>query len=264
MKTLVTILLLLACAKLHAANPPGNGFYLAAEREPARPIKSNDGRLVYLGDKQSLKIQECWLSSTNNENSRFYLSVAISYNTNVGPSTYILIVDGKAYRQTGSGATSQKVSYLSFYISGKENAEQISRYLNTPVLYRKHPGHQLDISFIPEKTAFNIGEDVTVTLRIVNIGSDSICFIQGGRNRGARDNQFIFSARHNEKQVDDIGTSLHFGGIAIKRILKPGEVFEKKIRLSKWFAFDQPGIYTIHGSYYLEFKDPNTDSYHTI
>jgi len=42
--------------------------------------------------------------------------------------------------------------------------------------------------------------------------------------------------------------------------LSPGEVFEDKISLSKWFAFDKPGMYVIHGSYYLDFHDPDAES----
>jgi hypothetical protein len=64
--------------------------------------------------------------------------------------------------------------------------------------------------------------------------------------------------------VDDIGTSYHFGGLASRQVLKPGKVFEDKISLSKWFAFDKAGVYEIHGSYYLDFNDPDAESWRTI
>jgi len=264
MKSLITTLLVLACANVLAAEQPDNGFYLRAKGEPAPWIKCHDGGKVFLGAGKSLEVEQSWLSSQNNENSRFYLSVTIPYDAEVGPSTYILIVDGKVYKQTGSGASHEKTSSLNFYILGKENAEQVSRYMKTPVVNRRHPRHNLSVSFIPTKSEFSVGDDVTATLRIVNVGTNPVAFMKGGRNRATRDNQYVFSARQRGKQIKDMGTSDHFGGIAVRRVLKPGEVFEDKISLSKWFAFDKAGIYQIHGSYYLDFNDPAAKSYKTI
>lgn len=70
--------------------------------------------------------------------------------------------------------------------------------------------------------------------------------------------------RHQGKQVEDIGTSYHNGGMATRRVLKPGDAFEDTISLSKGFPFAAPGMHEVHGSYYLAFKDPETDSGETI
>lgn len=264
MKTIITTLLVLACTNVFAADQPDNGFYLRAKGEPSPWIESHDGHKIFLGAKQSLQVEQSWLSSQNNENSRFYLSVTIPYDENIGPSTYILMVAGKAYKQTGSGASHKKTSSLNFHISGVENAKQVSNHMKTPVVYRKHPRHNLRVSFTPAKQEFSVVEEVSATLRITNVGTNAVSFMKGGRNRAARDNQYVFSARYRGKQVDDIGTSHHFGGMAVRRVLKPDEVFEDKISLSKWFAFNQAGMYEVHGSYYLDFNDPNEDSYKTI
>jgi len=228
MKTIITALLILASANALAGDKPDNGFYLRAKGEPAPWIKSHDGHKIFLGARQSLEVKQGWLSSQNNENSRFYLSVTIPYNADIGPSTYILIVDGKAYRQTGSGSSHEKTSSLNFHISGEKNADRVSRYMKTPVVYRKHPQHNLLVSFSPTKQEFDPGEEITATLRITNVGKNNVSFMKGGRNRAARDNQYVFSARYRGKQVEDVGTSHHFGGIAVGRVLKPGEVFEDK------------------------------------
>ena len=264
MKAIITTVMILVCACVLAADEPDDGIYLRAQGEPAPWIKSHDGHKLFLGAKQALTIKQSWLSSQNNENSRFYLSATIPYDENIGPSTYILIVAGNAYRQTGSGASQKKTSSLNFHISGEENAKQVSRYVKTPVVCRRHPQHNLSVSFTPTDKVFGVGDEVTATLRITNVGTNSVSFMKGGRNRAARDNQYVFSARHRGKQIEDIGTSHHFGGIAVRRVLKPGEVFEDKISLSKWFAFDKTGMYEIHGSYYLDFNDPDVESYKTI
>ncbi len=226
MKTIITTLLVLVSVNLLAADQSDNGFYLRAKGEPEPWIKSHDGHKMFLGVRQPLTVEQGWLSSQNNENSRFYLSVTIPYDADIGPSTYILIVDGKAYRQTGSGASHEKTSSLDFYISGKENAEQVSRYIKTPVVYRRHPRHNLSVSFIPTEDELSVGDNVTVTLRITNVGTNFVSFMKGGRNRAGRDNQYVFSSRYRGRQVDDIGTSHHFGGTAVRRILKPEEIFE--------------------------------------
>lgn len=264
MKRIFTTLLLLVSTSVLGADQPDDGIYLRAQGEPAPWIKSQDGQKFFLGAKQKLKIQKNELSSQNNANDRFLLHLTIPYDENLGPESYILIVAGTAYKQSGSGASQKETSSLNFYISGDENAKQVSECMKTEVVYRRHPQHNLRVSFTPAKQEFNVGEEVTATLQITNVGTNSISFMKGGRNRAARDNQYVFSARHGGKQVDDIGTSYHFGGKASKRVLKPGEVFEDKINLSKWFAFDKAEMYEIHGSYYLDFNDPDAESWRTI
>ena len=173
-------------------------------------------------------------------------------------------MDGAAYRQIGSGSSQKDRSSASFEVTGDDNAKQVAKYFGTPLPYRKHPGHELQVSFIPVKQEFDTGEEVIVTLRITNVGTQAVAFMQGGRNRAARDNQYIFSATYRGKQVEDIGTSYHLGGISVRRVLQPGDIFEDKVTLQKWFSFREAGVYEIHGSYYLDFQGPADDSWKTI
>jgi hypothetical protein len=260
----LTTLLLLVSTSVLGATQPDNGIYLDARGDPAAQIKCQDGRDLSLGARQELKIQKSEISSQNNANDRFYVQLTIPYDESLDAASYILVVSGTAYRQSGSGSSQKETSSLYFYISGDENAKQVAEFLKTPVIYRRHPQHNLRISFIPTKQEFSAGEEVTATLQITNVGTNRISFMKGGRNRASRDNQYVFSARHNGKQVDDIGTSYHFGGKASRLVLKPGDVFEDKISLSKWFAFDKAEMYEIHGSYYLDFNDPEAQSWRTI
>jgi hypothetical protein len=52
--------------------------------------------------------------------------------------------------------------------------------------------------------------------------------------------------------VPDIGSNVHFGGLATPRVLEPGGVFEDEIDLSKWFAFEEKGSYEVLGSYEID------------
>jgi hypothetical protein len=41
-------------------------------------------------------------------------------------------------------------------------------------------------------------------------------------------------------------------------------VFEDRVDLADWFAFDRPGTYQLLGSYYMAFCDPDDDSWWTV
>jgi hypothetical protein len=241
-----------------------NGIYERSQDTSAAFVRAQDGQEVRLGKRRTLQILKTEMFSQNNENTRFYLSVTIPYDPSLGPSSYILFVDGTAYRQGGSGSSRNETSSLSFYVSGDDNAQQVAKYFGTSPRYRRHPGHHLQVSFIPSKQEFETGEEVIVTLRITNVGTNAVSFMKGGRNRAARDNQYIFSGTYRGKQVEDIGNSYHFGGLSVRRVLQPGDVFEDKVNLQKWFSFTEAGMYEIYGSYYLAFQDPADDRWKTI
>jgi len=263
--TLLTAIFLLFTNSLLSQIQPEDGFYLRAiDNNDTYEYQSQDGTKFLLGEKQILKIEQCEITSSNNENTQFYLSVKMPYDDKVNSSWNVLFVGGTAYRQSSSGSSKNETMSKGFRISGAENAKQVSKYLNTPIHYRKHPQYNMLVTFNTTKEEFNIGEEVTAILRIKNVGDKAFTFQKGGRNRAIRDNQYLFTAFFRGNHVPDIGTNSHMGGISTDRTIKPGDIFEDEISLSKWFSFNQAGAYEIHGSYYLDFKNPDTKSYITI
>jgi hypothetical protein len=264
MNPLIATALFFVCTQLPGAADFDNGIYLISRQASAPKVKNQEGQERHLGEKRTLPIKKTELFSQDNANTQFALSLTIPYDAKLDSSTYLLVVDGIAYDQNGSGSSQQESSSLFFTISGEEKAKQVAKYLGASIVNRKHPHHNLRVRFLPSKREFAPGAEVTATLQITNVGTNAVGFMKGGRNRAIRDNQYVFSARFNGKQVEDIGSSGHAGGLASRRVLKPGETFEDTISLSKWFAFDKKGTYEIHGSYFLEFSEPESDSWRTI
>src|SRR5215471_16652325 len=264
MKKLLVIVLCISALRVLAGEQE-NGIYERSQDTSAALVRAQDGELVRLGKRRTLQILKAEMFSENNENTRFRLSVTIPSDPGLGASSYVLIVDGAAYRQIGSGSSQKDTSSASFEVTGDDNAKQVARYFGAPLRYRKHPGYDLQVSFIPAKQEFETGEEVIVTLRITNVGINAVSFMKGGRNRGPRDNQYTFSATYRGKQVEDVGPAYDFGGIAAPRVLRPRDVFEHKVNLQKWFSLKGgAGLYEIHGSYYLGFQDPDDETWRTI
>jgi len=261
-------LLIITCVGLsHAGlvNAPQDGFYWRSTDTSLPTVAAQDGSGLHLGGKCGVKVKEAYVFSQDNANSNFYVSVRAPYDAKLDtPSATVLVVNGTGYRQSGSGSSHKETSYLDFHVEGRNKAEEIAAYLGVKTRYRHHPRHCLLTRFVPAKPNFEPGEDVWVTLRIVNVGSNTVSFMKGGRNRAPRDNQYAFTAYHRGRQVRDVGSNGHFGGISVAKTLKPGEVFEDKVSLSKWFAFDRRGMYQVTGTYYLAFLESGDHPWQTI
>lgn len=148
-------------------------------------------------------------------------------------------------------------------VVGHANAKKVAAALNVKLQERKHPGHQLLVSWKPMRESFKVGEAVMLELEIVNVGSTAVRFMEGGQQRGARDNQFGFTAFAGsgfDKPVPATGDPMHHGGLAAFRELKPGEVFRKQVDLSKWFRFEKADTYQITGMYELDLKNKDFDA----
>jgi hypothetical protein len=247
MKTRFLFLLCLSLPAL-ATEPLAFGLYPAGSRTLA-----------------NLDIRSASLISQDNANARFQLSLTVPYDAALGPSSYQLVLSDRTFAQNGSGANGTENSSLHFVLEGEANVRLAGELFKTEPIRRMHPGHRLRVEFVPGKAVYAPGEEVTVELRMTNVGSNTVAFQQGGRNRGMRDNQFRFQAMLAGKAVPDIGTNLHFGGLSIRRGIAPGETFSQTISLAPWFALGQAGHYEIQGAYVLEFKDPkDPEAWRTI
>jgi hypothetical protein len=165
-----------------------------------------------------------------------------------------LYVGGTADHAHGRGWNKTSVT-IDFYIDGLARAEQVAAFFKIKATMRRHPGHQIEVSFKPVQDKFDPKQRIAAILRIRNVGQSTVAFKRGGRNGGTRDNQYEFVCRYAAKQVVDIGKGGHLGGLFGIKKLKPGETFEQEVDLTKWFSFDKSGTYDLLGSYYMDFFD---------
>lgn len=238
-----------------------DGFYLLTSDASAPSLPARNGGSIRVGIPQDVRVQRSHLYAMDNANSQFYLAIWVTPTSPAIDSPFALVVSGHAYR---SGGGTRGYDTVNFIIDEAANAELVAHFVGTTIEYRRHPKHEFLVEFIPTEAQFGIGDEVRAKLRITNVGSNTVAFMQGGRNRGTRDNQYVFSALLFGRGVQDIGSNINHGGLGGKRVLAPGEVFEDEISLSKWFAFDQPGYYEIHGSYFLDFLDPDSEGFQNI
>jgi hypothetical protein len=252
----ILVAVLLAAASL--ANGAGieDGFYRESDNASGQAVADPNRSGLRLGAKQSIKVTRAEITSQDNANTQFEVTVTTPHDGDQAGLIVVLAIGGKLYPRSG-WSSSQQQDQLSFPVSGADNARDLARYFGVPITYRKHPGYKMLVSFTPSSPEFEVGQEVQVAMRIQNVGSDAFAFEQGGRNRAARDCQYTFVARLGDKQVDDIGSNWNMGGLSFTRVLKPGEVFTNSVALNKWFAFDQPGTYRVQGSYHLAFKQLN-------
>lgn len=83
---------------------------------------------------------------------------------NLESSRFLLILNGIAYRSTAGGSTQDLETSIGFVIGESANAEHVAGYYGTKVVYRRHPKHNLLVTFLPVKQEFEPGEDVVVKL----------------------------------------------------------------------------------------------------
>ena len=222
------------------------GLYeLSADFHPAKPFRD--------------KIEQAILESRSNDNNSYYLRLGHSGPFSLKKDRIGLVVGDKVIHFFSDRADSPEGEHwLSAIIEDTNLVSQIVQYFKPVVRERRHPGHRMLVTFMPDKDSLVSGEPVTAKLRITNIGDSSFTFMHGGRQRGARDNQFAFSAELAGKMLPDIGDPTHYGGLGGGVTLKPGEHHEIAVDLTKWFAFTQAGTYSLRGSYYMRFMDEHS------
>jgi len=253
-------LLLILCSGLRAA-AVDDGFYLIGGSGAA--VRAIDGREIHLVEKLDVKgIRIGYLRTESNDNSTFAMSFVKDGPFQQPHYTMALCVAEYCTTFSGmSGGNAEVMLYANF--ASAEAASAYGKYFGATIRTRAHPGYRLVTRFIPSKASYSKDEAIPVMLEIRNVGTSDVAFMVGGRNRGARDNQFGFTA-FGLKPVPDVGDPVHFGGLAGIWTLKPGETLCKEVDFRKWFTFTEPGRYQLNGTYSLSFHEPGSKDFVAI
>jgi RNA polymerase sigma factor (sigma-70 family) len=218
-------------------------------------IRRNDGAEVSLGARVGETLGAATLTSIANDNSQFTLHL-----TRAGPvaagatkNPMVVIIDGLVLGVWGhSGPNDDGTVNLSVGVHGEGAARKVAAALKVEPKLRKHPGHRLQTRWVPEKGAVAVGEPVVLKMEMKNTGEVPITFMNGGKQRGPRNNQFRFLAYRGSGHgtaVPDTGDPTNFGGIGSYVTLKPGETFTATVGIEKWFTFTDPDVYRVTGMF---------------
>jgi len=254
---------------VRAGDPP-DGIYLVHEKgDGPKVIRNDTGDTLILGKRLTDKFGTATIRSTSNDNTRFVLDLrgAGPLPKDAATGSKAALIAGRCLMiYSNSDPEADGTMNLGSVIHGDEALRATAQALKVEPRLRQHPGHKLLVTWEPDKPSHRVGEPVGVTVKIKNVGDVTVSFMNGGRQRGPRDNQFGFTAYRGGgagKAVPDTGDPLNFGGIGGLVTLEPGKEFAKAVVLDKWFKFTEPDTYQITGTFYLKMHEPNETSHWT-
>ena len=243
------------------ANLP-DGVYRVRDENSLTPgtefARSDTDGSVELLSRLSDNFGVATMQSMENGNARFRIDLKgsgpFAKGDDIGPLA--LLIDGVCVLvNSHNDPDAAGRMDMSAPVIGKRASKIIAQKLGVKPRLRRDPGHKMAVRFWPAKDVFEPNEPVMVTMEIKNTGKVPFAFQDGGRQRGARNNQFSFSAsRKSGSAVPDTGDGRDFGGKSTTRELQPGDTFEKQVDLKSWFRLAKPDIYSIQGSYQMELK----------
>lgn len=238
------------------------GFYCVTTDKIDPLITIDGGPTVRLGKKAEIQILAARIYSQNNANTEFDMRLETS-NFPVDPKTSVptepvaLRIDIHEYLLPNGWAGG---NVMFFQIHGQDTANNIAKALSAECSLRSPPGYKIFPQFIPAKSSFPTNGPVSVKFVLKNLDDRTLTFQRGGQQRGSRDNQYGFLAMlignpggPPIQPVTDTGNPVNWGGLCGLVKLEPGKVFDDQIDLKKWFSFDKPGTYQIHGFYQMAF-----------
>jgi hypothetical protein len=246
---------------------PSSGVYILT-KDPVHLPRGDGTAQLPLGDKLAARFDHPALISDTNDNSHLDLSVECLLAREDERKPMAILLAGKTFyvkAMTHAGGR----FYLQADVAGPEIAQAVADELNIKPKFRTHPGHQWVVSLRPDKDSYQVGDPITLTLTIKNVGQTTLSFTDGVLPPGWRNNQFEFVAFKHvgfETPMADTGNaSIRVMGSTLEAVvpgeappkpprpivLKPGEEFKTDVNLGDWFKFDAPDSYRVRALYHV-------------
>lgn len=237
------------------------GLYTADDQEGEIQVRRNDGTgALRLKERVSTDFGTATIFSQSNDNQVCRLQLSYDHPLPDALTSGLAVLSfGVDHLVIDSrGSNNNETFTLGATIRGQQAAERIAAHLDVKPVFRAHPGHLMQTRLIPLQDEYEIGDTITLRLEIENVGEVPFSFMDGGMQRGPRNNQFKFIAFRNHgfgKAVLDTGDPTNFGGLAGLKTVKPGEVFQKEVCLNDWFDLKDADSYRITGLFELGLVD---------
>lgn len=235
---------------------PVDGIYLKSKAETENQANTKNGS-IYLGEMITDDLGDITLLPVDNENSKYHLMLEYGSESEIDMDREylyeaVIVIAGHAFDISSKGSDGEPDNRrltLSSHINSQKTASEVAKQLDFDLKKRVHPGHDVTIEWKGE-SSYTKNQPVVFQMKLINSGDVPVRFLDGGRNRGTRDNQFSFEATLDGESVK-VKEAFDFGGLAGYRTLKPGESLEKQVDVNKWFTFDKPGTYHVTGMFQL-------------
>ncbi len=270
----ILAVLLLAATSLLAqasgtATNDASGLYYVSTDGTGQTLTAGDGPAVRLGRRADIKILTAHVYAKDNTNNDFGVML---YTSNFAPisktpgeaqsvTPIALRIGDQVYTWRGYGGSGGYYNDVEYEIHGRDEAMAAAKWLSVDCQLREPPGYKFSARFIPAQPEVHANGPAPVKFVMKNLDDRTLVFKSGGRQFGRRDGQYEFRALRNGRPVTALPNAAHFGGGLTRLVtLEPGKEFEGQVDLAKWFNFDQPGTYSIHGSYLLDFYPAGEES----
>lgn len=197
--------------------------------------------------------------STSNDNERLTVWLVLPLQRK---TDYQYLKVGNDWWSSNGTGYDQKQTMTSFEVD-RVTAERIATAFALVIHKRTKLDGDLRYTWrFPPKVATTSRDPIPIVVRIENTGTATVGISVGGRQRGPRDNRFVFAIARNGKTLA-IKDAPDFGGLMTYREIAPGKWVDVTCPdLRAWADLDVPGYYTIDARYEAELakdgKMPNT------
>ena len=224
-----------------------------------KPVKGSivvAGRYVRLRNRATAKETVMLSAANDNQTFTFWVVLPLQHENDY----QYLKVDNDWWSSNGTGRDSEGTKTT--FQFDRATARRVADAFGIPLHERTKLDGGLRYTWrFPPKATMDKAP-VPVVLRVENVGKTAVGFMIGGRQRGSRDNRFVFAISRNGKPVA-IKDAPDFGGIGSYHKLEPGKHLDVTCAdLRAWADLDVPGYYTIEARYEGELSKggmfPNT------
>jgi hypothetical protein len=203
------------------------------------------GRHVRLRNRATPKEKVVMLSAANdNQAFTFWVVLPLQHANDY----QYLKVDNDWWSSNGTGSDHEGTKTT--FQFDRATARRVADAFGIPIHERTKLDDGLRYTWrFPPKATMDKTAPIPVVLRVDNAGKTTVGFMIGGRQRGPRDNRFVFTISRNGKPVA-IKDAPDFGGIGSYQKLEPGKHLDVTCPdLRAWADLEMPGYYTIEARY---------------